>query len=73
MQYHKVTIYSIRYNEMQCNTIEYWKIAYDTFQTKTEHYWPQKGPFWGIGDRKRPAEQQETEGIQSLPQEMGKL
>ena len=22
-----------------------------------KHYWPQKGPFWAIGARKRPAEQ----------------
>ena len=56
MQYHKVTKYTIWYNEMQCNTIKC-KIAYDTFQTKTEHFWPKKGPFWAISARKQPAEQ----------------
>ena len=78
MQYHTETKYTIWYNDMQGNTMQYYKIAYNTFQTKTEHFQPQKGPFLAIGARKRPTEQPngylpENWRYPELPQDLGKL
>ena len=78
MQCHKETKYTIWYNKMQFNTLQYCTIAYDTFQTKREHYWLKKGPFWAIGARKWPAEQSNGHLVENrrhpeLPQDMWML
>ena len=71
MQYHKETKYTIWYNDMQGNTMQYYKIAYDIyFRPKQSIIDPKEGHFGpSVPENGPPSSRmgtyRKTEGIQS--------